>query len=384
MSLQRTRQALWNSCYLLAHEEIICLERYEDCYVLFCSCLPDLPKAKPDRACLPGFLQPLPVPDAAWQIISLDFVEGLHTSLSANCILVVVDSYTKYGHFIPLHHPYMASSMAKAFLTHIYCQHGMPTAIISDRDRVFTSKFWHELFRLADVQLRLSTSYQPQFDGQTEHLNQTMETFLHCFVQACPSKWVQWLPLAAYWYNNCPHTAIRRSPFEALYGYTPRHFGIAASDAVSAPKLSTWLDQHREIDVLIKQHLSHSKLCMKKQADKHRSERVFQVGDPVFLKLQPYVQASLAPRHNQKLAFKYFGPFRILERIGAVAYKLELPATTSILPVFHVSQLRTTILDPTQVLPTLPDDLSGPRVPQRFLQRRLVSHSVDTVRQVLV
>jgi hypothetical protein len=77
---------------------------------------------------------------------------------------------------------------------------------------------------------------------------------------------------------------------------------------------------------------------MKHHTDKRRSEQVLSVGDVVFLKLQPYLQQSVTKRSNHKLAFKYFGPFPILERIGAVAYKLELPVTSRVHPVFHVSQ----------------------------------------------
>jgi hypothetical protein len=97
-------------------------------------------QAKPDRSKLPGKLQPLPVPSGAWQTISLDFVEGLPTSGYANCILVAVDSFTKYGHFLPLHHPFTALSVAKLFLHNIYKLHGMPLAIVSDRDRIFISQ----------------------------------------------------------------------------------------------------------------------------------------------------------------------------------------------------------------------------------------------------
>lgn len=143
---------------------------------------------KPDRSKLPGLLQPLEVPSVAWQMISTDFVEGLPPSGQANCILVVVDSFTKYGHFIPLKHPF-ATVVAKAFINEVYKLHGLPAIIVSDRDRIFTSKFWQELFRIADVKLHISSSYHPQYDGQTERLNQTMETFLRCFVNACPSKW---------------------------------------------------------------------------------------------------------------------------------------------------------------------------------------------------
>ena len=117
---------------------------------------------------------------------------------------------------------------------------------------------------------------------------------------------------------------------------------------------------------------------MKRQADKGRSERVFSVGDKVFLKLQPYVQSSLLRRSNHKLSFRFFGPFNIIEKIGPVAYKLELPPSSSIHPVFHVSQLK---LSPRaqQVSLALPSDLQTFQVPLRILQRRWSSgdHSME-------
>lgn len=98
---------------------------------------------------------------------------------------------------------------------------------------------------------------------------------------------------------------------------------------------------------LLQQHLLRAKQRMKHQADKHRSERVFQVNDMVFVRLQPYVQISVAHRVNQKLCFRYFGPYRVLAKIGAAAYKLDLPASSAIHPVFHVSQLKKVVHPPT-------------------------------------
>jgi len=184
-----------DSRHLKKDEATLCLEGYENFCALLCETCVLCQQAKPGRTRLPGLLQPLPV-STAWQIISLDFVEGLPRAQSANCILVVVDSFTKYGHFISLSHPFTAAGVAKLFMNHIYKLHGMLSVIVSDRDRVFTSQLWRELFRLARVELHMSSSYHPQSDGQTERLNQTMETFLRCFVNACPSKWVHWSPTA--------------------------------------------------------------------------------------------------------------------------------------------------------------------------------------------
>jgi len=152
-------------------------------------------QAKPDRQKYPGLLQPLPIPDQAWQMITMDFIEGLPRSNRYNCILAVVDRFSKYAHFIPLSHPFTALTVAHAFMDHIYKLHGMPFSIVTDRDRIFTSHLWQELFKLSGTKLKMSSAYHPQSNGQTEHVNQCLETYLRCFVHACPSQWSSWLSL---------------------------------------------------------------------------------------------------------------------------------------------------------------------------------------------
>lgn len=220
----------------------------------------------------------------------------------------------------------------------------MPSVIISDRDRVFTSSFWQELFKLTDTTLNMSSSYHPQTDGQTERLNQCLETYLRCMVQSCPIKWAQWIPLAEFWYNSTYHSAHGLSPFQALYGHQPRHFGINLDDACTISDLDQWLQERQSMLQHIQQNLQRAQHRMKSQADKNRHERVFQVGDWVYVKLQPYVQQSVQCRSNQKLSFKYFGPYLILQRVGQVAYKLQLPASSQIHPVIHVLQLKKALL----------------------------------------
>ena len=135
---------------------------------------------------------------------------------------------------------------------------------------------------------------------------------------------------------------------------------------------------------LVHQHLLRAKDRMKKQSDKNRSKRVFQVDDWVFLKVQPYVQSSLSASANQKLAFKFFGPYRVVARIGSVAYKLQLPSSSSVHPVFHVSQLKKLVGDHHQVTSDLPNDRFLWSIPEAILQRCSVIHGVRPVVQLLI
>jgi hypothetical protein len=202
----------------------------------------------------------------------MDFNEGLPCSKNANSILVIVDKFTRYGHFVSLSHPYTATTVAALFMDTMYKLHGVPAGIISDRDSIFTCNFWQQLFMLSGT-LKMSSSYHPQTDGQTKRVNQCLKTFLRCFVNACPGKWKLWLASAEFWYNTSFQSSLGCSPFEALYGRQPSLLGLSPPDA-AAGNLQTWLTEHALMNQLIRQHLCRAQEHMKRQADKHRSEGV--------------------------------------------------------------------------------------------------------------
>jgi hypothetical protein len=323
------------------------------------------------------------VPSSAWDTISMDFVEGLPRSQHADCILVIVDKFSKYGHFLPLSHPYTAHSVAHSFLFNVYKIHGLSSVIISDRDLVFTSQFWQQPFRLAGIELKPSSSYHPQTDGQTEQVNQCLETYLRYFANVCPTKWKEWLPVGEYWYNTSLHSALGRAPFEVLYGRQPRTFGLSVNHTMPS-QLADWLQERSVMQELVHQHLLWAQARMKKQAYQHHSECSFAVGEWVYLKLQPYAQSSMMSRAHHKLSFKYFGPYQITSHVGAVVYHLQLPDHYLIHLVVHVSQLKLVAGFKGTASPTLPMSLPERRVPIRVLQTRGLSKSNRLVQQVLV
>nr|KAJ0226654.1 hypothetical protein LSAT_V11C100008020 [Lactuca sativa] len=138
-----------------------------------------------------GHLQPLPVPENTWDEVTMDFIEGLPRSNGWDAIWVVVDRLIKYAHFILLKHPFSAATVAQTFIKEVVRLHGLPKSIVSDRDRIFLSQFWVELFKLHGVQLKRSIAYHPQTDGQSEV------------------------------YNTSFHSSTKCTPFRALYGRDP-------------------------------------------------------------------------------------------------------------------------------------------------------------------
>ncbi|GJP76205.1 hypothetical protein CLOP_g6580 [Closterium sp. NIES-67] len=123
-------------------------------------------------------------------MVSLDFITGLPTTTSGhNAILVVINKFSKLGHFIPTHTTARTEETAQLFFRYILSQHGIPTTLISDRDPKFTSKFWKELMSLLGTKLAMSFAYHPQTDGQTEHLNQIVEQLLRAACKDEISKW---------------------------------------------------------------------------------------------------------------------------------------------------------------------------------------------------
>lgn len=259
-----------------------------------------------------GLLQPLNIPEQVWDEVSMNFITGLPKSKGFEAVFVVVDRLSKYGHFIPLKHPYTARVVAEVFIKEVVRLHGIPSSILSNRDPIFVSSFWRELFKLQGTKLKMSTAYHPQTDGQTEVVNCCLETFLRCFIADQPKSWVQWLPWAEYWYNTTFHMSTGTTPFHIVYGRPPPMLARFLPREVRVEAVRRDLQDRDEALKQLKYHLTKAQSQMKAQADKKRVDRVFEVGEWVFLKLRPHGQQTLGAQICPKLAPRYYGPFQVI------------------------------------------------------------------------
>ncbi len=234
----------------------------------------------------------------------------------------------------------------------------MLQVVISDRGPQFVSKFMKELYRLLEITPNALTTWHPQTDGQTERVNQEVEKYLRIFVNYRQDDWTDWLPLAEFAHNNRVHSATGKSPFMVLYGRNPRLIPDAKNYySISNPAASNFITTMSDIHRETREALQKAATNMKRQYDKKRTaSRDYQVGDKVWLD-----STNLhLPRPKKKLDDKHVGPFVILEKAGAAAYKLKLPEHWKIHPRFN-KKLLTPYIPPNfpnqEVPPAPPPDL---------------------------
>ncbi|GJU03262.1 ty3-gypsy retrotransposon protein [Tanacetum coccineum] len=319
-----------------------------------------------------GLLQPLPIPSRVWDDLSMDFITHLPASNGKTVIWVIVDRLSKFAHFLSLPTNFTAASLASIFLHEIYRLHGLPNSIVTDRDPLFLSRFWKELFAQLGTRLVYSSAYHPQTDGQTEVVNRCLQSYLRSFVCDNRNQWARYLYLAEIWYNTTHHSSIQMTPFEAVYGRTVKAIHDYNPGSSTTASIDATLAEHSRITSLLKNSLELAQKKMATQANKHRIDKHFDVGEYVYLRLRDYRQVSLARREGQKLTKRYYGPYKIIEKIGEVAYRLQLPETARIHPVFHVSLLRDCIGDhqPSVEVPLWHTDHLHISTPEVVLDRK--------------
>ncbi|GJZ55810.1 putative reverse transcriptase domain-containing protein [Tanacetum coccineum] len=241
--------------------------------------------------------------------------------------------------------------LMKLYMKEVVTRHGVPVSIISDRDGRFTSLFWKALNKALGTRLDMSTAYHPETDGQSERTIQTLEDMLRACVLDFGKNWDRHLPLVEFSYNNSYHTSIKAAPFEALYGRkcrSPVCWAEVGDAQLTSPAI---IHETTEKIVQIKSRIQAARDRQKSYANIRRKPMVFQVGDRVMLKVSPWKGVVRFGKRG-KLNPRYVGPFKVIERVGTVAYKLELPQQLSrVHNTFHVSNLKKCLSDESLVIP---------------------------------
>ena len=289
-------------------------------------------RTKPHRTRPAAPLQPNEIPSRPWKVISVDMIGPLPDSAENNAILVVVDMFSK--EIIPMATTIELSSMgwARLYRDHVYCKHGLSRKVISDRGPQFVSRFIKDFYTLMQIEGNPSTAYHPQTDGQTERINQEIEQYLRIFVNHHQNDWVEWLPMAAFSYNNKVHSSTGFSPLYLNKGFHV-DTGLNIQRQVKNESAETFAKRMKSIHEEAESALKAAQETMKRYYDRKRGEsRDYKVGDRVWL--EGYNIKTDRPM--KKLEDKRYGPFTILKKVGRSSYQLQLPKTwRSLHPVFN-------------------------------------------------
>lgn len=278
----------------------------------------------------------IPIPASTtlpFHTVTMDFITDLPESDGFNAIAVFCDhDSTKAAIMVPCHTTITAEQTADLYFQHVFRHFGLPTIAISDRGTQYNSAFLRELYRKLQVDQRFSTAYHPQTDGGTERVNQELEQFLRAFCNYRQNNWAKQLLFAEFAHNSAQHASTKESPFYLLMGYQPRWFP-EMNDQTTVPSVKHRLTELRKARADAESSHQIAADIMKQQHP--GSAPLFRKGDKVWLEGK-----HITTTHpSAKLRPKRFGPFTVAEVLGPITFKLKLPPTWKIHPVFHAGLL---------------------------------------------
>ncbi|GJW27691.1 putative reverse transcriptase domain-containing protein [Tanacetum coccineum] len=287
-----------------------------------------------------------------WDNITMDFVTKLpKSSQGYDTIWVIVDRLTKSAIFVPMRETNPLEKLAMMYLKEVVTRHGIPVSIICDRDPRFASHFWRSLQKALGTSLAMSMAYHPETDRQSERTIQTLEDMLRTCVIDFGKVWVNHVPLVKFLYNNSYHASIKAAPFQALYGRkcSSRVCWVEVEEVqLTGPEI---VQETTKKIVQIKQRIQAARDRQKSYADLKCKPMEFQIRDKVMLKVSPWKGVVRFGKRG-KLNPRYVRPFKVIERVGSIAYKLELPEELSrVHNTFHVSNLKKCYADEPLAVP---------------------------------
>ena len=319
--------------------------------------------SKPQGGKPQGKLKTMPVPTRPWQFIGMDFVGPLPESSNRtgdyDMICVIIDLLTSMVHLVPSRQTYRASDIAELIFDSVYKLHGLPERIISDRDSLFTSKFWKRLHRLLNTELRMSSAFHPQTDGATERANRTITQMIRQCVGPNQKDWVMSLPAVEFAINSARSSTTGFSPFQLNYGRNPSSLIWKVEEEY--PGVQRFAERMKMAVMSAHDAIIASRIVNTVQANRKRAVANYKEGDLVYLSTK---NISLPKGLARKLAPKYLGPFAVTKvlREGAT-YQLDLSeelVKRGINPAFHASLLKPHVPNDDRRFPgRLPSQIPG-------------------------
>jgi hypothetical protein len=337
----------------------------------------------------PGPLHPLPIPDSRGDSVALDFIGPLPIDEGHDCILTITDRLNSDIRIIPTSTKLTAAELASLFFNEWYCENGLPLEIISDRDKLFTSKFWTALHALTGVKLKLSTAFHPQTDGASERTNKTVIQALRYHVRRNQKGWVRALPKIRFDIMNSVNSSTGFTPFQLRMGRSPRVIPPLVPSALPSPSAEQ-ISARRVIDQLLtdvqdaKDNMIRAKTLQAFFANHNRSpDDIFTVNDQVML-------ATLHRRQeykhkDEKRAAKFFprfdGPYKITHAYPETStYTLDMP-NSEVFPTFHASELKRFRPNDPSLYPSREHARPGPVLTADGLEEYFVNEIIDSRRR---
>jgi hypothetical protein len=312
-------------------------------------------KSKPNNQKPYGLLNPLPVPVRPWEAIGIDFVGPLPSSKNRDgefdTITVIIDLLTAMVHLVPSRQDFRAKDVAELVFDHVYKLHGLPKAIVSDRDSLFTSAFWKHLHGLMGVELKMSSAYHPETDGSTERANRTVTQMLRQCVQPDQKDWVTKLPAIEFAINSARSESTGYAPFFLNTGRMPRSMIWDSAGPDEYPGVRVYAQRMKDAVMAAHDSIIAARVKQVRAANRRRRPAPFAVGDLVYISSK---DLRIPKGRARKLVPKYVGPYKIVKTFSNDSFAVELPPELKqrgIHGSFHSSKLRIHVPNDDRLFP---------------------------------
>ena len=279
-----------------------------------------------------GKLQPLEIKSPFYRI-GIDILGPLPSSSNNRYIIVCIDYFTKWVETKAVHSP-SATVIARFIINQIFCRHGAPFELISDRGSNFTSEIVKQINKQIGIKMLFTTAYHPQTNGQTERIMPILSTMLSMYVNKFHSNWSTLLPMITFAYNTTPQSSIRMTPFKLLYGrdaIIPEDmtYGVYIEDHSKTSDYIRNMEKHwTDLRNLAKAAMTKAQENYSKSYDKKRREVEYEIGSLVLI-YTPAPEVGLA----KKLMHFYKGPYKVVKKKSPNVYYVESLKSHKIFPV---------------------------------------------------